>query len=172
MRKNKLIIILIFYISITNQKLIKNGVYNFVSNDLYLKNDGNNLSVSKKFSYPNTFIRIVRIHRNYDDNYFLIQSILSNLNLQYSKKDKIIFSNDKNNFDLWNIIKISNESVIIQNKNNCFIKIDELNVLCVDIDPDLATKFKLINIYCEVNHKKQLNNINLIKNEPVDVLIK
>ena len=152
--------------------MAKNGVYNLVSNDLYLENDRNTLSVSKKFSYPSTFIRIVRIQGNYNDNYVLIQSIISNLNLQYSKKDKIIFSNDTNNFDLWNIIKISNESVIIKNKNNCFIKIYELNVFCVDNGLDLATKFKLINIYCEVNHNKKLNNIKLIKNEPVDVLIK
>jgi len=172
MIKNKLIVILIFYISITNQKLIKNGVYNILSDDLYLKNYKNTLGVSKKFSYPNTFIRIVKKRGNYDKNYYLFELIKSNLKLTYSQRDKIIFSYDNNNLDLWNIIKINHDSFLIKNKNNCYIKISELNVFCVDINPELATKFKFINIYHEVNQKKQLYYMDLIKNEPVDILIK
>ena len=172
MLKNKLIIFLIFYISITNQKLIKNGVYNIVSNDLYLKNHNNTLKVSKKFGYPNTFIRIVKTHTNYDENYYLIELIVSNLKLRYLEKNNIIFSDNKDNFDLWNIIETSNDNFVIKNINNCFIKIYKLNVFCVDINIELATKFKLINIYFEVNKRKQLNNIDLINKEPVDILIK
>ena len=123
MLKNKLIVILIFYISITNQNLIKNGVYNILSDDLYLKNYKNTLSVSKKFSYPNTFIRIVNKQGNYNKNYYLFELIKSNLKLTYSQRDKIIFSDDNNNLDLWNIIKINHDSFLIKNKNNCFIKI-------------------------------------------------
>ena len=69
-------------------------------------------------------------------------------------------------------IKINIDNFIIKNKNNCFIKIDELKVTCADVQPSLASKFKLINIYSEVNQKQQINNIDLIKNEPVDILIK
>ena len=152
--------------------MIKNGVYNIVSNDLYLKNDKNNLSVTKTFSYPNTFIRIVKITENYYKNYYSIEFIISNLKLTYSEKNKIIFSNDNNTFNLWKIIGVGNNNFIIKNKNNCFIKIDELNVFCVDIQPNLATKFQFIKIYSEVNQKKQLNNIDLINNEPIDILIK
>ena len=172
MLKNKLIIFLIFYISITNQKLIKNGVYNILANDLYLKNDNNTLKVSKKFGYPNTFIRIVKTYTNYDENYYLIELITSNLKLRYLEKNNIIFSDNKDNFDLWNIIETSNDNFVIKNINNCFIKIYKLNVFCVDINIELATKFKLINIYFEVNKRKQLNNIDLINKEPVDILIK
>ena len=172
MLKNKLIIFLIFYISITNQKLIKNGVYNILANDLYLKNDNNTLKVSKKFGYPNTFIRIVKTYTNYDENYYLIELITSNLKLRYLEKNKIIFSDNKDNFDLWNILETSNDNFVIKNINNCFIKIYTLNVFCVDINIEPATKFKLINIYFEVNKRKQLNNIDLINKEPVDILIK
>ena len=85
----------------------------------------------------------------------------------------MIFNDKNNNFHLWSFIKLDNDDFIIKNPDyNCFIKINDLNATCDIIPLNEATYFKLTKIYSEANEKRSSINNELIKEEPVDVLIK
>jgi len=165
----KLIIILLYF-SKSTQKHIENGVYNIISDNLYLNNYRNTLSINTRFYYPDTFFRLKKFYDNHEEECYIVETILSKLKLSYSNENDIIFTKETNNQQLWNFIKISDNNFIIKNQNNCYIILDNLNVDCKIISPYSATNFRLVKIFSETKYKK--DDYKLLVNEPIDVLIK
>ena len=60
---------------------------------------------------------------------------------------------------MWIFIKTSNNSYIIKNKNQCYLKIIKFKIICEDISFEEATKFNLIKIYNEIIKNKNFNKI-------------
>ena len=75
-----------------------------------------------------------------------------------------------NNSVEWEFINIKSNNFAIKNKNNCYIKITKLKITCENISIERASLFNLFKIYEEAKENKLDKEI--IKNEPIDVLIK
>ena len=73
---------------------------------------------------------------------------------------------------LWKFIEINNDNYVVQNKKSCFIKIKNLNVFCHNIAIREATQFKIKRIFSEVNNISNSKTNEILKKEPIDVLIK
>ena len=160
-------LLFMLYILLTFQTAIKNGVYIFISNDLYLSLYKKKISLSHIFD-RNTYFRIKKINKNFNSIAYYIEEIHNNYKLNILDNKELIFNNKKNNFNQWNFIKLNDNDYLIKNNNNCYIKRKDLKLLC-DIQFDGAIKFKLIKIYSEINYK---TDTDILKNEPIDVLIK
>ena len=78
----------------------------------------------------------------------------------------------KNESYLWSFISINENDYIIKINDNCYVKLNQLKVLCDDIPPDQASKFKLLKIFYEVEEKNTSKYNELLNKEPIDVLIK
>ena len=158
----KKILILTIYLSFVNQQKVKNGVYNIITNNLYLKSGERNIYLSDKFNI-NTFFRIRKISRFSNDTLYKIEKTDSYYRLLYVKDNELIFDKFRTFFDLWYIYKVSSENYIFKNINNCYIIIIYFHIFCKYIPELQASKFKLIKIYNEVNEvnrKVKYNNIN------------
>ena len=166
------LLILLIYICFSFQKNIKNGVYNIINNDSYLNSNKGQLSLSNKFN-ANTFFRITKKSGNLNDTCYFIEEIESNNRLTYLIDKELILDNLNSDSELWNILKINNDSYIIRNVNSCYIIIINSNIFCKYLPETQASIFKLIKIYNEVD-KEDMKNINLeiLRNEPIDILIK
>ena len=159
----------LLYILLTFQSAIKNGVYNFICEDLYLSLYKKKISLSHIFDL-NAFFRIKKLNKNFNDSVYHIEEIRKKYKLNILDNKELTFSNSKNNFNQWNFIKINTNNYLIKsNNNNCYIKKNELKLLCDTIQSDTATQFKLIKIYSEIDYNR---NTELLKNEPIDILIK
>ena len=171
--KNNYIILLILYLCATKQKKVKNGVYNIIYNDLYLNSYKGKLSLSEQFNI-NTFFRIIRVSGNFNNTYYKIEKADSNNKLINLENNDVIMDKINTTFELWNIKKIRNNSYIMKNINNCYIVIIKYHIFCKYITEAQASKFELIKIYNEVNEREKFNNINveILNNEPIDILIK
>jgi hypothetical protein len=152
---------------------VKNGVYNILTNDLYLSSYKGNISLSDKFK-TNTFFRIRIISGFFNDTYYKIEQIESDNRLVYLKDKELIFDKTNTSLDLWNIHKISYDGYIIKNINGCYIITIKFHIFCNYIPETQASKFKLIKIYNEVNERDKNSIINreILNNEPIDILIK
>ena len=84
------------------------------------------------------------------------------------KPKKLIKENDK--LSEWIFLKVEKNIYKIQNRNKCYIFINELNITCQNISFKEASDITLIKIYEEVK-ETYLNN-EIIEKEPIDVLIK
>ena len=169
----KRILILSIYLCFVNQQKVKNGVYNIITNNLYLNSYQGNIILSDKFNI-NTFFRIRKIARFYNDTLYKIEKTDLYNRLVYAKDKELIFDKFKTFFDLWYIKKVNNESYIFKNIKNCYIIIINFHIYCNYIPEIQASKFKLIKIYNEVKKKEKFNIINneILRNEPIDILIK
>ena len=65
-------ILILSYIFISIQKKIKNGVYNLLTDNLYLFYSKRKLSVSDNFFHPNTFFNIKIISKTLQDTFYNI----------------------------------------------------------------------------------------------------
>ena len=167
------IFVLLLYICFSFQKNAKNGIYNIMNNNLYLNSYKGKLSFSDKFN-KNTFFRIRKISGSLNKTYYSIEEIESNNKLKYIKDKELYFDDINNNLELWNFLKVNNESYIIKNINNCYIIIIDFHIFCNYIPETEASEFKLIKIYNEVddNAEKKIINMEILRNEPIDILIK
>ena len=164
--------IVLLYICFSGEKIIKNGVYNFIANKFYLYSLKGKIYLSDNFKHPNTFFRIKRIYSNKNDTFFNIEEIYNNYKLGYLKNNEIAFISNNNNSQVWKFIVLSQKYYIIKNNNDCFLIIINFKIFCQNISFNQATKFELIKIYSEIDIKTNKYNSELINKEPIDILIK
>ena len=174
MIKYNLIIVLFLFITIINGTL-SNGIYKIKYQDLYLNFDykHNKFYFSKKSSLSRA--SLFRIYNEFDINntsYYLIESLQHNKKL-FSNHNKVLsdikYEKSNKNF-FWSFINNNKSSVIIKNKNGCYIQISSSDeVTCID-SIQKASQFFLLKIYEEVKHTQE--DIKLIEKEPIDILIK
>ena len=172
MKKNNIIAILYNLISFAILKYIKNGIYNILNENQYVTYHKTEIYLSNNFN-KNTFLKVVKVSGYLNNSLFRIEQIESSNKMIYLKNEEISFRGSINNLDLWKIIKTNKETYIIQNINKCYIIIKNNKFFCQYIQENIASKFIFIKIYNEVN-KHTDNNINkeILKNEPIDILIK
>jgi hypothetical protein len=161
MKKINFFLIINIYFCIDD--IIKGGVYNIVFHQYYLQHRNKEVSLRESFKYPNTFFRI---YLNSKYKYYYIENIMNNFGMYYSNNREISLNKVKKESSLWKFIKKYNKYVII-NMNKCYIKINKLNVSCLNISLEEASEFDLDKIYEENNE-----NSILIENEPIDILIR
>ena len=87
-----IIFIFLLYLSISIQKILKNGVYILTVDNFYLYYYKENLGLSNNFSYKNNFFRIKKISQLLNNNYYIIGQLSKNMNLYYSENIKIGFN--------------------------------------------------------------------------------
>ena len=153
-------------------KIIKNGIYNFISDDLYLYNNITNLTFSYNFRYPFTFIRIKKVAQSKNITFYNIENLHKKFKLTYLDDNALIFCQNNSNSYLWNFIKINTNQFVIKNKDDCFIKLIKLKAYCEKIPINKASQFKLIKIFSEVKENMSPKYMELLNKEPIDILIK
>ena len=169
------LILLIFCLNInfSKEKKIRNGVYNIMFDEQYLYYSKRKIFLSENFKHPNTFFRIRKVFNDFhnvnNEILYNIEEIYTKFNLGYLDNKELIFGKKSTQYNLWEFIEINSNSFVIHSKNNCYVQINNLKVICNEIPIKEATKFKLIRLYIETR-----NNCcdDLLKNEPIDVLIK
>ena len=168
---NKLIIIL--YINFTFQNIIENGVYDIINNNLHLNKVKNNIYLSKNFNYPNTFFRITKLNFERNDFFYKIEDLETNSKLSCENNSELVLNNKIDKSELWKLIRINEKNYLIENYNHYYLTIEKNKVNCKLIPSELATYFQLVKIYSE-NLKDTGDSLNnkLLKQEPIDVLIK
>ena len=164
--------VVLLYISISIQKILKNGVYSFIVENFYLYSYKGNLKVSTNFRYPNTFFRIKIIQKTLNDTLYNIEELNSKIKLSYLSNKELSFSREKNDLFLWKFVDINEKNYIIKNEEGCYVEIKKQSVFCENIPISQATQFKITKIFSEVKTENIENNIELLNREPVDVLIK
>ena len=165
------IIIIILYIYGINNK-INNGVYILTTNNFYLSYDVKTVFVSDKFRYPHVFFRIIKLSNNQINNDYYIEGILSKYYLSFLDNNELVFKRNKKDIKKWNFIKIKKNIYIVKNNDNSYVIMDKLKVFCEKIPPQKATQFKIIKIFSEIKKKHSTENDELLRKEPIDVLIK
>ena len=170
MKQNFIIILL--YILFIKHNTIKNGVYNLLFDNSYLSYNNKYLSLLNYCDYPKTFFRIIKISSNINNSFYNIEQINYKLNLSYAENNELTFNNNSKNLDLWNFVKISENIFVIKNYNNCYLKINNSKFFCNNISQNNATKIKLNKIYFEPQKKQNNISIKLLRDEPIDILIK
>ena len=166
------ILIILLYLYYIDEKPIKNGVYNIVVNNSYLYYSENKISLSDDFHYPYTFFRITRLYNNPDDCLYRIEGLLTKNQLIYLNNKELVLNENQNDFQKWNIIETNNKNYILKNSENCYVRIDEFNVICDIISPNDTTKFKLIKLFSEIKEEHSKSDFEILDKEPIDVLIK
>ena len=151
---------------------MKKNIYNILNENQYVTYHKTEIYLSNNFN-KNTFLKVVKVSGYLNNSLFRIEQIESSNKMIYLKNEEISFRGSINNLDLWKIIKTNKETYIIQNINKCYIIIKNNKFFCQYIQENIASKFIFIKIYNEVN-KHTDNNINkeILKNEPIDILIK
>ena len=170
----KLNIIFFLYILLTTESFIKNGVYNIVSNNLYLYYSRRKIFLSDNI-YDTSFFRLIKVKGNFKNSLYQIEDIETKKKLAVSNNKDLIFvktNNKMNNYIFWNFQKLENNTYLIKNIQDCFIIINNLYISCEKVNPHEATNFNFIKIYNEVKKNHKLINSIILKNEPIDILIK
>ena len=167
-----LILILFIYICTLFGKIVKNGIYNIISDDLYLFNNKTNLSLSYNFQYPYTFIRIKKVVKSENITFYYIENLHKKFKLSYLNDNELNFYENNSNSFLWNFIEININKYVIKNKDNCFIKLIKLKAYCEKITLNEASQFQLNKIYSEVKDNMNVKNRDILNREPIDILIK
>jgi len=171
MKKNNIIVILYILISHVFQKNLKNGVYNIQNENQYVAYRKKEIYLSINFNI-NTLLKVVKVSGYFNNSLYRIEQIESSNKMIYLKNGEISFSRNINGLELWKIIETNKETYIIQNINKCYIVIKKNKIFCEYIPENIASQFIFRKIYNEVN--KHTNNIKdeILKNEPIDILIK
>ncbi len=167
-------IFFLLYINYSNLIIIKNSIYNIKIENSYLYYNKRNLTISDDFKYPNTFFRIKKASNYKNHIYYNIENLdHKNLKLNYIEDNKELnFNRQNKDSNLWNFIKVEDNGYVIQNKDNCFIVIDKLRFFCENLTSEKANIFKLNRIFSEINENKSRNYYEILKKEPIDVIIK
>ena len=167
-KSNKIIVFLLLIFDVNEN--LTDGIYKIKYKNLYLnfQQKHNKFYFSRKSTLSKTsFFRIYNIN-----SYCLIESFKHNKKLFYNKNEisaNSIYNNLEDKY-FWSFINNNKSSVIIKNKNGCYIQITSNNKITCNISFEEASKFSLIKLYEEVNHTKE--DMKLIEKEPIDVLIK
>ena len=159
--------IVFIYIYISEQKNIKNGVYNLIVDNLYLYYLKRKIYLYDIFKHPNTFFRIKRIYKNNNDTYFNIEEIYPNYKLGYLENKEVSFIKKKDDSQLWKFILLNSTEFAIQNIEGCFIIINNFKFLCEKTYINQAARFKLTRIYSEIDEKAKHYNLKLLNKEPI-----
>jgi hypothetical protein len=162
--------ILLLYIILSIEKKIKDGVYSIINDNLYLDYNKGKISLNANFKYPNTFFRIKKIIKTFNNSFYYIEELINHLKLSYFENNELNFIGNESL--LWNFLQVDDKNYVIQNYEKCYIIIKNSKVFCDNIPLDYATKFKIIKIFTEVNEKLNSNDFELLNKEPIDVLIK
>ena len=141
-------------------------------NNLYLYYSKRIIYLKEKFTYPNTFFRFTNPYEANNNEYYYIEEITSKNRLGFNENKEIIFQRLKNNIQLWKIIQFDKDYYSIVNKDGCYMKVIELKLFCNYTDINDATKFHLVKIYDEFNLTYNDKEEQILKKEPIDVLIK
>ena len=172
----KMIFFIFFIYSFSIENIIKNAIYNIIYKDLFFKYNKQKLELLKSSkAETNSNFRIKKVPDKLKSSFYFMQISNINQTLFLSENnelefiDKLLLDNKKD-LASWNFIKYKDNNYIIKNKNQCLLKVKNLQIKCEYLSFDEATKFNLIKIYEEVEHN-ELDN-KLIEKEPIDVLIK
>lgn len=154
------------------EKILNDAIYSLIYEKLIFKYKNQELELyNSSFGDINSYLRISNVLlEDLNTEFYKIEHLKSKLNLNYLENNKLILDKRRNNFSLWKIIKNENNYFIIQNKNLCYLTIKSFKLFCENITLEKASKFNLIKIYEEVRLNN--NDIDIIENEPIDVLIK
>jgi len=169
-KSNKIIVFLLLIFDVNEN--LTDGIYKIKYKNLYLnfQQKHNKFYFSRKSTLSKT--SFFRIYNILDNSYCLIESFKHNKKLFYNKNE--ISANSNYNYledkYFWSFINNNKSSVIIKNKNGCYIQITSNNKITCNVSFEEASKFSLIKLYEEVNHTKE--DMKLIEKEPIDALIK
>ena len=169
------IVFILILFTFSKDAIITEAVYNIMYNNSYLNYENNSLQISEilKDEVLSNF-RLKKSCENKNITFYKIEHVFSNFIIFFSLASKSLsFSKNyslANELSDWNIIPINNSNYKIQNKNGCFIKIYENNILCANINFESASQFKFIKIYEEV--KLNQSEKEIVEKEPIDVVIK
>lgn len=155
------------YISMSINRIIEEGVYSIIFNNIYLQYYRRKILFHNSLKYPNTYFRIKNIYNN--NKFYFIEELITRFKLSYVKEKDLIFKKEDNNTS-WNFVNIKNNIYIIINKNGCYIKISYFHIVCENTSIEKATQFEINKIFEEIKVSKRENEI--IEKEPIDVLIK
>ena len=131
-----------------------------------------NISLSNDFKYPNTFFRIIMMDNLSNVTFYRIEELLKKFKLSYLNNTELNFNMRNDDSHLWNLIEINDKKYIFHNKNNCYIKVQKSAIVCANINYKKAAQFKIVRLFSEVKNNKSPYNLELLKKEPIDVLIK
>ena len=140
---------------------------------MHLNKIKNNIYLSKNFYYPNTFFRITKLNFERNVYFYKIEDLETNSKLSCENNSELVLNNKIDKSELWKIIRINETNYLIENYNHYYLTIEKNKIYCKLIPSELATYFQLVKIYSE-NLKDTGDSLNnkLLKQEPIDVLIK
>ena len=153
--------------------MLLNGVYKLYYKNLFFSYENLKLQVSNSVELEkNSFFRIKKISYVDNNTYFYIEHSDTNLKLVSSSNNEIdvLLSTLNSENSLWTFFEFEQNNYKIHNKNNCFIKIINLNIYCQNITLEEATSLQFLKIYEEISDNEFDNE--LIDKEPIDILIK
>ena len=171
MTKFNIVVVFLIIMFVVNENLT-NGIYKIKYQNLYLNfnNKNNKFYFSGKSTLSKT--SFFRIYNDLNNSFYLIESVNSKKKffLSQNKISVITQFNKAEDHYFWSFININKNSFIIKNKQGCYIKITKKKKVICNVSIDKASKFSLIKIYAEATYTKE--DLELIENEPIDVLIK
>jgi uncharacterized protein YihD (DUF1040 family) len=164
---------LIFLLLLSIKKITLNGVYKVFYKNLFFSYENQTFKLTEYIQLEkNSFFRINKLKYKGNISYFSIEHTDTNLKLISSSNNEIdvIYPFQNSEFEIWKFFEYGNNNYKIQNLNECFIKIINLNITCLSISLEEASSLQLLKIYDEVLDNESDNE--LIEKEPIDVLIK
>ena len=84
----------------------------------------------------------------------------------------LIFQRKINNLQLWKFIRTKDSKYLIQNINGCYLIVKDLKIICGLKEEYQATEFDINKIFFEIDKNVKFNDLKILRNEPIDVLIK
>jgi len=167
------ILLNLFYLCISSNEYLLNGVYNIIIDNLYLSYSKSNITGSAVFT-QNTLFRIINLNDSiFDKAIVIIEDINTKCKLIISDNNELNCKVDTDYLQIWSFLLNENNRYILKNVNNsCFIKLNEEKFYCEKIPFYKATSFLIKKIFTEVNESEIVKNKELLNKEPVDVLIK
>ena len=84
----------------------------------------------------------------------------------------LIFQRKRNNLQLWKFKRTKDNKYLIQNINGCYLIVYDLKIICSLKEEYKATEFDVIKIFFEIDKSVKFDELKILRNEPIDVLIK
>ena len=160
------------YIFFSNEEIINNGVYNIKFNNIYFRFLRDKIYLSENFQCPFTSFRIVKQLLTFNKTYYRIIQISTRYQLGLIENNILIFQRKINNLQLWKFIRTKDSKYLIQNINGCYLIVKDLKIICGLKKEYQATKFDINKIFFEIDKNVKFNDLKILRNKPIDVLIK